>query len=43
MLESLFSKVYSKETPTQVCFPVNIAEFLRIAVIIEHLWWLLKC
>ena len=25
------------------CFPVNIAEFLRIAVFIEHFWWLLEC
>ena len=22
---------------------MNIAEFLRIAIFIEHLWWLLEC
>ena len=26
----------------QRCFPVNISEFLRIAIFIEHLWWLLQ-
>ena len=24
------------------CFPVNIAEFLRIAIFIEHIWWLFE-
>ena len=35
-------QLYSKETSAQV-FSVNIAEFLRIAIFIEHLWWLLEC
>ena len=35
-------QLYSKETSAQV-FSVNIAEFLRIAIFIEYLWWLLEC
>ena len=35
-------QLYSKETSAQV-FSVNIVEFLRIAIFIEHLWWLLEC
>ena len=42
MLESLFSKLYSKETPTQV-LSCGYCEFLGIAIFMEHLWWLLEC
>ena len=42
MLESLFSKLYSKETPTQL-FSCGYCEFLRIAIFMKHLWWLLEC
>ena len=34
---------YIKKRLQHRCFPVNIAEFLRIAIFIEHLWWLLEC
>ena len=48
MLESLFHKAtglmacnfIKKDTPTQVCFPVNITKCLRIAFLMEHLQWL---
>ena len=30
-----------KETVRCKAFPVNFAKFLRIPIIIEHLWWLL--
>ena len=47
MLEFLFSKVaglqvckFIQKRPHHRRFNVNIAEFLRIAIFIEHLWWL---
>ena len=50
MLESLFTKTaglqicnFIKKRIQHRCFPVNIAEFLRIAVFIEQLWWKLEC
>ena len=50
MLGSLFSKVADSQPcnfiPKRLqhrSFPVNIAEFLRVAIFIEHLWWLLEC
>ena len=50
MLGSLFSKVADSQPCNFIqkrlqhrCFPVNIAEFLRVAIFIEHLWWLLEC
>ena len=50
MLESLFSKVAGLKTCNFIqmklphrYFPVNITEFLRIAIFIEYLWWLLEC
>ena len=50
MLESLFSKVagllacnFIQKKLQHGCFPVNIVELLRIAIFIEHLWWLLEC
>ena len=36
-MESLLNKVAS----IQKCFPMNAAEVLRTAFLIEHLWWLL--
>ena len=49
-LESLFSKVaglqdcnFIQKKLQHRLFPVNIAEFLRIAFFIEHLWWLREC
>ena len=49
-MESLFSKVAGLKTCNFIqmklqhrYFPVNITEFLRIAIFIEHLWWLLEC
>ena len=50
MLKSLLSKVaglhacnFIKKRLQHRGFSVNIAEFLRIAIFIEHLWWLLEC
>ena len=50
MLGSLFSKVADSQACNFIqkrlqhrSFPVNIAEFLRAAMFIEHLWWLLAC
>ena len=50
MLGSLFSKVADSQACNFIqkrlqhrSFPVNIAEFLRVAIFIEHLWWLLEC
>ena len=40
---SLKACKYIKKRLQHRCFPVNIAEFLRIAIFIEHLWWLLEC
>ena len=37
----LGQQLYEKETPTQVCFPVNIVKFLSAALFIEHLPWLI--
>ena len=34
-------KLYWKETPTKVFFPVNIARFLKTAFFIDYLRWLL--
>ena len=39
-----FATVTGKQlcwSPRNRCFPVNIAKFLRTALFIEHLWWLL--
>ena len=48
MSESLFDKVaglkaynFNKKRLLHRCFPVNIAKFLRTALFIEPLWWLL--
>ena len=48
MLESLFNKVaglqacnYFKKRLEHRCFPLNIAKFLRTALFIEHLQWLI--
>ena len=48
VLEFLFDKVaglkaynFNKKRLLHRCFPVNIAKFLRTALFIEHLWWLL--
>ena len=50
MLESISNKFVHLQSCNVIkkrhqhrCFPVNIAKFLRIAIFIEHLWWLLKC
>ena len=43
-METILSKVVGlKKRHQRRWFPVNIAEFLRIAIFIEHLWWLLEC
>ena len=49
-METIFIKAaglqtcnYIKQRLQHKCFSVNIAEFLRIAIFIEHLWWLLEC
>ena len=46
--QSLFEKVaglkayyFNKKQLLYSCFPVNIAKFLRTALFMEHLWWLL--
>ena len=36
-----FNKVAGQKGLCHSCFPVNLAKFLRIPFIIEHLWWLL--
>ena len=48
MLEPLFNKVtgllacnFIKKRLQHGCFPVNIAKFLRKALLIEHFGWLL--
>ena len=51
MLESLFNEaagltlqdatLLKRDSNTGVCFPVNVAKFLRTALFKEHLWWLL--
>ena len=50
MLEFRFSKVaglkacnFIQKKLRQRCFALNIVEFLRIAIFIEHVWWLLEC
>ena len=50
MLKSLFSKVaglqpcsFIQKRLQHSGFSVKIAEFFRIAIFIEHLWWLLEC
>ena len=50
MLKSLFSKVAGLQPCSFIHkrlqhrgFSVKIAEFLRIAIFTEHLWWLLEC
>ena len=49
VLDSLFNKVAGLQTCNSIknglqhrCFPVNVANFLRIAFSIEHLRWLLS-
>ena len=49
-MESLFGKVagfqdfdFIQKRLQHSSFPVNIAEFLRTAIFIEHLWLLLAC
>ena len=50
VLESFFDKVVGLQSYSLIkkrlqhkCFPVNIAKFLRIAIFMEDLWWLIKC
>ena len=50
MLKSLLRKVaglwacnFTQKRLQHRRFSVNIEEFLRIAIFIEHLWWLLEC
>ena len=40
---SLFLLKFIQNRLQRRCFPVNFAEVLRIAIFIEHLWWLLEC
>ena len=50
MLEPLFNEaagltsqaatLLKRDSKTGVCFPVNVAKFLRTAFFKEHLWWL---
>ena len=41
MLKSLFDKGdFFKRRLQQSCFPANTAKFLRIAIFIENLWWM---
>ena len=42
-LKHLLETIYIKKILQHRGFPVNIAEFLKIAIFLEHLWWLLEC
>ena len=39
-LTSQAATLLKRDSKTGVCFPVNVAKFLRTAFFKEHLWWL---